>query len=101
MSSEPAVRRPRPAARTVAVNVRTELATTPPPGMDSVRFPTYRKYQVLSRVVEQMNVREKRNVFQYMRDLMLAPATSPGSNDTFLPWYGITIGEFSLFQLMD
>jgi len=43
-----------------------------------------------------MNVREKRNVFQHMRDLVLSEAE--GTCHTFLPWYGLTLGEFSIFQ---
>jgi predicted transcriptional regulator len=68
--------------------------------MDSIRFPTYRKYLVMSRAIEQLNVRHKRNIFQYMRDLELVEGQE-GSNHTFIPAYGMTLGEFSLFQLMN
>lgn len=79
--------------------LRAALEERPPAGMDSIRFPTWRKYKVMSRVIEGLNVRHKRNIFQYMRDLVLGETTG-GSNHTFIPAYGMTLGEFSLFQLM-
>lgn len=89
-------------ARSDAVGdeLRRALNEPPPAGMDSIRFPTYRKYQVMSRVIEQLNVRHKRNIFQYMRDLELGDQAQ-GSHHTFIPAYGITLGEFSLFQQMN
>jgi hypothetical protein len=51
----------------------------------------------MRRVISKLNVRQKRNVFQLMRDL------NPNEIETlhaqiFLPSYGITLGEFSVFQ---
>lgn len=84
-----------------------ELKEVDTAGIRTVRFPTYRKYQVMSTAVTQMNVREKRNVFQYMRDQILAPEKVPEKvqrlpfqDEAFLPQYGLTVGEFSLFQIM-
>jgi len=84
------------AATPSADDVRRALLEPPPEGRDCLRFPTFCKYQVMSRVVLAMNVREKRNVFQHMRDLVLSEAE--GTCHTFLPWYGLTLGEFSIFQ---
>jgi hypothetical protein len=99
MKRSPAPRRAQPTDAAAGDEVRTELAQGLPSGMDSLRFPTFRKYQVMSRVVENLNVRHKRNIFQYMRDLELAGMQ--GDNHTFIPVYGITLGEFSMFQLMN
>ncbi len=88
-----------PADDAAGEELRRALEDRPPPGMDSIRYPTYRKYMVMSRVIELLNVRHKRNIFQYMRDLVLGDAEG-GSNHTFIPAYGMTLGEFSLFQLM-
>lgn len=63
----------------------------------AITFATFVKYQVMRRVISKLNVRQKRNVFQLMRDL------NPNEIETlhaqiFLPSYGITLGEFSVFQ---
>lgn len=97
--SRPA-RKARPAQAQEAEDVRRALAAPPPTGHDSLRFPTFSKYQVMSRVVHEMTVAEKRNVFQYMRELMLAPEQhKSGDHHYFMPTYGITLGEFSMFHL--
>ena len=81
-----------------STDLRGALAEPAPPGRDSIRFPTFCKYQVMSRVVSGMSVADKRNVFQHLRD-MTGPNAEPGSCDTYLPRHGITLGEFSMYHL--
>lgn len=96
--SSPRTRAPRKARPSDSApnEVRGALGEKPPPGRECLRFPSFVKYQIMSRVVVAMNVREKRNVFQHMRDLILNDAE--GTSHTFLPCYGVTLGEFSVFQ---
>jgi hypothetical protein len=89
-------RKTRSASESGPNEVREALGEQPPPGRDCLRFPTFCKYQVMARMVVGMNVREKRNVFQHMRDLVQNDAD--GTSHMFLPWYGLTLGEFSIFQ---
>lgn len=59
-----------------------------------VTYPTWRKYLVLSREIEQLRVRDKRAIFHIMR-------TTPNlTHDTFFPQYGFTTGEFSMWQVL-
>lgn len=55
---------------------------------------TYRKYNVLSKAIENLTVKQKREIFKLMRT---------GSDVTmhdFLPRYGFTVGEFSIFHVL-
>ena len=59
-----------------------------------VTYPTWKKYIVLSKHVECMSVKEKRHILSILRketDIV---------HDTLLPEFGMTIGEFSVFQLL-
>lgn len=49
---------------------------------------------VLSRVVESLRVRDKRFLFQIMRN------TTSLTHDTFFPCYGFTAGEFAMWQVL-
>ena len=56
--------------------------------------PTWRKYIVMCRVVENLRVRDKRHLFHIMR-------THQGIDEnSFLPAYGFTAGEFSVYQVL-
>ena len=56
--------------------------------------PTWRKYIVVCRVVEGLRVRDKRQLFNVMR-------THPGiTESSFFPGYGLTVGEFSVYQVL-
>ena len=59
-----------------------------------ITYPTWKKYMVLSRFIEELRVREKRHIFQIMR------RSSELSHDTFFPEYGITAGEFAVWQVL-
>ena len=57
-------------------------------------YPTWIKYSVMSIAVSNLRVRDKRQIFQDMRN---------GENvnyDSILPAFGLTCGEFSLFQVI-
>jgi len=61
---------------------------------DFVTYPTWGKYIVISRVIESMTVRDKRIIFQIMR-------TFPDlTHNSLLGEYGITAGEFSMWQIL-
>ena len=61
-----------------------------------ITYPTWKKYIVVSRFVENLRVKEKRQIFHIMRN------HGPGelSHDTFFPQFGITAGEFSVWQVL-
>jgi hypothetical protein len=48
----------------------------------------------LSKYIEQLRVRDKRQIFQIMRK------TVNLSDNTFFPMYGFTAGEFSVWQVL-
>lgn len=55
---------------------------------------TWRKYCVLDLHVEALRVKDKRFIFQKMR-------TDPEmDHDTYLPAYGITAGEYAVWQVL-
>ena len=57
-------------------------------------YPTWKKYLVLSREIEMLKVRDKRLIFQMMRN---APDLT---HDTFFPAFGFTAGEFAIWQIL-
>ena len=57
-----------------------------------ITYPTWKKYVVLSKYIEQLRVRDKRQIFQIMR------RTNNLTESTFFPFYGFTAGEFSVWQ---
>lgn len=59
-----------------------------------ITYPTWKKYIVVSCFVESLRVKEKRHLFQIMR------RTPSLSHDTFFPTYGITAGEFAIWQIL-
>ena len=59
-----------------------------------VTYPTWKKYLVLSRVIETLRVRDKRHIFQVMR------LTPDLNHNTFFPHYGFTAGEFAMWQIL-
>ena len=64
------------------------------PEYSNINYPTWKKYIVLSRTIENLRVKDKRNIFQLMR-------VKPGvTEDTFFPNYGFTAGEFSTWQVL-
>ena len=59
-----------------------------------ITFPTWKKYIVVSCFIESLRVKDKRQLFHIMRK------TSNLSHDTFFPRYGVTAGEFSIWQIL-
>lgn len=54
---------------------------------------TWKKYIIISVVVDKMRVREKRSLFNIMR-------TQNVDADTLFPAYGLTAGEFATYQVL-
>ena len=54
---------------------------------------TWTKYIVLSKMVENLRVKDKRALFHVMR-------TSEVDENSFFPNYGFTAGEFSLWHVL-
>ena len=60
-----------------------------------ITYPTWKKYLILSCFIEQLRVRDKRQIFHIMRrqgDTL--------THDSFFPRYGITAGEFAVWQVL-
>ena len=60
----------------------------------SVNHPTWKKYIVVSKFVENLRVKDKRSIFQLMR------LKEDVNEDTFFPFYGFTAGEFATWQVL-
>lgn len=60
-----------------------------------ITYPTWKKYIVVSCYVEGLRVKEKRQLFQIMRR-----CADWLDDDAFFPHYGITAGEFSVWQVL-
>ena len=60
-----------------------------------ITYPTWKKYIVLSYFIENLRVKEKRQLFHIMRrhDSIL-------DHNSFFPQYGITAGEFATWQVL-
>tara|TARA_Y100001954_G_scaffold232667_1_gene284349 strand:- start:4620 stop:4862 length:243 start_codon:yes stop_codon:yes gene_type:complete len=56
-------------------------------------LPTWKKYICMSQYVENLRVKEKRRIFQLMR-------LEGMHEDVFMPHLGLTIAEFSCFQVL-
>lgn len=59
-----------------------------------ITYPTWKKYIIISYYVEQLRVRDKRHLFHIMRKASFL------NHDTFFPNYGITAGEFAIWQIL-
>ena len=59
-----------------------------------ITYPTWKKYIIISCYVEGLRVRDKRQLFHIMRK------SSQLCQDTFFPTYGITAGEFAIWQIL-
>ena len=60
-----------------------------------ITYPTWKKYIVVSYFIESLRVREKRQLFHVMRrhhDTL--------DHNSFFPQYGITAGEFAVWQVL-
>lgn len=59
-----------------------------------ITYPTWKKYIIISCYVESLRVRDKRQLFHIMRK------SDNLSHNTFFPSYGITAGEFAIWQIL-
>ena len=59
-----------------------------------ITFPTWKKYMIISCYVEGLRVKDKRQLFHVMRKSDVL------NHDTFFPRYGITAGEFAIWQIL-
>jgi len=59
-----------------------------------ITYPTWKKYLVMSYVVESLKVKDKRAIFHIMR------RTEDLSELTFFPKYGFTAGDFAIWQVL-
>ena len=56
-------------------------------------YPTWKRNIVMERVVSQLRVKDKRLIFNLMRQ--------PGVDEnTFFPQYGMTAGEFAVWHIL-
>ena len=56
-------------------------------------FPTWEKYMVLSNTVEMLKVKEKRYIFNCLRNHECTP-------HSFFPVFGFTTSEFAVWQVL-
>ena len=61
---------------------------------DYMSYPTWKKYNVLCNSITNLNVREKRNVFNIVRN------DPNNTHHTFFPEFGFTTGAFCTWQIL-
>lgn len=59
-----------------------------------ITYPTWKKYIVIANYVQSFRIKDKRMLFNHMRQYPNL------SSDTFLPTYGITAGDFAIWQIL-
>lgn len=59
-----------------------------------IGYPSWKRYSVLAHVIANMRVRDKRQIFINMREMVGV------DHNTLLPSYGITCGEFAVFHIL-
>ena len=62
--------------------------------MNRGEYMTWKKYVCMQLYVERMRVKDKRQIFQILRNYPQC------SHDTFLPDFGLTAGEFCIWQVL-
>jgi hypothetical protein len=55
-------------------------------------YPVWERYTVLAHVIASLNIKERRKVFQYIRQF-----EKPFHEDIFLPTFGIALTEFAVW----
>lgn len=60
----------------------------------TIMFATYAKYAAMSTYIRNLSVRDKRAAFQIMRNF------SGVNHNSLLPEWGITCGEFAVWQIL-
>ena len=66
----------------------------PRSNFSSIEYTSWCKSSAMSRFINQLPVKEKRAIFQLLR------GDASVSHDSLLTAYGITAGEFSLWQII-
>lgn len=61
---------------------------------ESLTYPTWKKYKVLHTCISNLRVRDKRTIFNIMRN------DENVSHDTFFPMFGFTGGEFAVMHML-
>jgi len=62
--------------------------------MDALRRNNFLKYNMIYEKINTMRVKDKRIIFGLMRSPQTVNA------DLFLPYYGFTLGDFAIFQIL-
>ena len=62
--------------------------------VDDKEYITWKKYVCMQRYVERMRVKDKRQIFHIIRN------TPQCNHDSFLPDFGLTAGEFCIWQVL-
>lgn len=57
-------------------------------------YPTWERYTVLADVIGRLTMRERRVIFQLMRQV------DPPSTDVFFPRLGFTLAEFAVWHIL-
>ena len=60
-----------------------------------ITYPTWKKYIIMSCFIEGLRVRDKRHIFHIMRKHF-----DTLDHNSFFPQYGITAGEFAVWQVL-
>lgn len=61
---------------------------------DLITYPTWERYIVLSHSIAQLNIRDRRRIFQ------IARSVRDDWSNIFLPEYGFTLSEFSVWYTL-
>lgn len=57
-----------------------------------ITYPTWQKYMIISQTIRTLQVKDKRGIFQTLRNEQ--------DHDTFFPHHGITAGTFCIWQVI-
>ena len=60
-----------------------------------ITYPTWKKYIVRSCFIENLRVKDKRQIFHIMRR-----SAEVLDHNAFFPQYGVTAGEFAVWQVL-
>lgn len=61
--------------------------------LESTSVATYYRQVALIKTVNALRIRDRRQIFSYLRD-------ETSNEATFLPFFGLTLGEFSIAQVI-
>lgn len=61
---------------------------------DLITYPTWERYTVLAHCISQLNIRDRRRIFQ------IARSVDHDWSNVFFPEYGFTLSEFSVWYTL-